>query len=57
VFIKDTVREEIIAFQANQYHLSRSLQDWAGERVKFAELLADNERRLADQMETLPLGD
>ncbi|KAH7000395.1 hypothetical protein EDB80DRAFT_617838 [Ilyonectria destructans] len=57
VFVKECIRDELISFQSTQYHVSRWNQDWAGERVKYAEMLADNWRRLLDELEGMPLGD
>ncbi|KAL6693060.1 hypothetical protein J3F84DRAFT_381441 [Trichoderma pleuroticola] len=57
IFVKEALRDELIAFQSTQYHVSRWNQDWAGERVKYAEMLADNWRRLLDALEGMPLGD
>ncbi|PHH91370.1 hypothetical protein CDD83_731 [Cordyceps sp. RAO-2017] len=57
VFVKECLRDELVTFQTTQYHISRWNQDWAGERVKYAEMLADNWRRLLDELEGMPLGD
>ncbi|OAQ78952.1 sorting nexin Mvp1 [Purpureocillium lilacinum] len=57
VFVKECVRDELLTFQSTQYHISRWNQDWAGERVKYAEMLADNWRRLLDELEGMPLGE
>lgn len=57
ILVKECLRNELINFQSTQYHVSRLNQDWAGERVKYAEMLADNWRRLLDQLEGMPLGD
>ncbi|KAM0260184.1 hypothetical protein ACHAQJ_002950 [Trichoderma viride] len=57
IFVKECLRDELITFQSTQYHVSRWNQDWAGERVKYAEMLADNWRRLLDSLEGMPLGD
>ncbi|KAH7144350.1 hypothetical protein B0J13DRAFT_554990 [Dactylonectria estremocensis] len=57
VFVKECIRDELVTFQTTQYHVSRWNQDWAGERVKYAEMLADNWRRLLDELEGMPLGD
>ncbi|KAG8165532.1 hypothetical protein KVR01_004084 [Diaporthe batatas] len=57
VFVKECIRDELITFQSTQYHISRWNQDWAQERVKYAEMLADNWRRLLDELEGMPLGD
>ncbi|PHH81408.1 hypothetical protein CDD82_840 [Ophiocordyceps australis] len=57
IFVKECMRDELITFQSTQYHVSRWSQDWAGERIKYAEMLADNWRRLMDELEGMPLGD
>ncbi|PLB37046.1 sorting nexin Mvp1 [Aspergillus candidus] len=57
VFIRECVRDELVYFQQSQYHISRLHQDWSQERVKYAELQADNWRSLSDQVEGMPLGD
>jgi sorting nexin-8 len=51
------VRDEILFFNNTQYHVSRLHQDWAQERVKYAELQADNFRGMVDSVEGMPLGD
>ena len=57
VFIKECIRNELTFFQQSQYHISRLHQDWAQERVKYAELQADNWRALGDEVENMPMGD
>ncbi|KAI1326670.1 hypothetical protein F5Y16DRAFT_374267 [Xylariaceae sp. FL0255] len=57
VFVKECVRDELIYFQQTQYQVSRWNQDWAQERVKYSEMLADNWRRLLDELEGMPLGE
>ncbi|KAL9126862.1 MAG: hypothetical protein Q9217_004158 [Psora testacea] len=57
VFIKECIRDELVYFQQSQYHVSRTHQDWSQERVKYAELQADNWRRLSEEVEHMPLGD
>lgn len=57
IFVKECIRDELRYFQASQYHVSRWTQDWAQERVKYAEVLADNWRRLMDELEGMPLGE
>jgi sorting nexin-8 len=57
VFVKECLRDELSYFQHTQYNVSRWNQDWAQERVKYAEMLADNWRRLLDGLEGMPLGD
>lgn len=57
VFVRETLRDELIYFQQTQYQISRWNQDWAQERVKYAEMLSDNWRRLLDELEGMPLGE
>ncbi|KAJ5098001.1 hypothetical protein N7532_005002 [Penicillium argentinense] len=57
VFIKECIRDELVHFQQSQYHISRLHQDWSQERVKYAELQADNWRRLSDEVEGMPTGE
>lgn len=57
IFVKECLRDELIHFQNTQYHVSRWCQDWAQERVKYSEMLADNWRRLLDGLEGMPLGE
>lgn len=57
VFVRECVRDELVYFQQTQYQVSRWNQDWAQERVKYSEMLADNWRRLLDELEGMPLGD
>lgn len=57
IFVKECLRDELIYFQQTQYHVSRWNQDWAQERVKYSEMLADNWRRLLDELDGMPLGD
>ncbi|EEY21701.1 sorting nexin mvp-1 [Verticillium alfalfae VaMs.102] len=57
IFVKECIRDELIYFQSTQYHVSRWNQDWAQERVKYSEMLADNWRRLLDELDGMPLGD
>lgn len=57
VFIKECVRDEIVFFQQSQYHVSKLHIDWSQERVKYAELHADNWRALSEEIEGMPLGD
>ncbi len=57
VFIKECIRDELVYFQQSQYHVSRMHQDWSQERVKYAELQADNWRALSEEVECMPLGD
>ncbi|EFX01563.1 sorting nexin mvp1 [Grosmannia clavigera kw1407] len=57
VLVKECIRDELVYFQSTQYHVSRWNQDWAQERVKYSEMLADNWRRLLDELDGMPLGD
>ncbi|KAL1589946.1 hypothetical protein WHR41_01126 [Cladosporium halotolerans] len=57
VFIKECVRDEIVFFQSTIWRISRAHQEWAQERVKYAELQADCWRGLVDGVEGMPLGD
>lgn len=57
VFIKECIRDELSFFQQSQYQISKLHQDWSQERVKYAELQADNWRALSDQVENMPTGD
>ncbi|KAL8403484.1 hypothetical protein RB594_008659 [Gaeumannomyces avenae] len=57
VFAKECLRDELIYFQNSQYHVTRWNQDWAQERVKYSEMLADNWRRLLDGLEGMPTGE
>ncbi|KAH6680405.1 sorting nexin-like protein mvp1 [Halenospora varia] len=57
VFVKECIRDELVYFQASQYHVSRLNQDWAQERVKYSELQADNWKQLQEELESMPLGD
>lgn len=57
MFIKECVRDEILYFNTSQYHISSLHQDWSQERVKYAELGADNWRALGEEVEGMPLGD
>ncbi|KAI9811189.1 MAG: Sorting nexin mvp1 [Thelocarpon impressellum] len=57
VFIKECLRDELSYFQHSQYHVSRLHQDWSQERVKYAELQADNWRSLNEEVEGMPVGE
>ncbi|GME44226.1 hypothetical protein GTA08_BOTSDO03757 [Neofusicoccum parvum] len=57
VFIKECIRDEIMFFQQSMYHVSKLHQDWSQERVKYAELQADNWRGLSEEVDGMPLGD
>lgn len=53
----ECIRDEIIYFQQSQYHVSKLHIDWSQERVKYAELQADNWRVLGEEVEGMPLGE
>lgn len=55
VFIRECIRDEIQFFQSSQFHISRVHQDWAQERVKYAELQADNWKALSDEIDGMPM--
>lgn len=57
VFIIECVRDELLFFQQSQYHISRLHQEWSQERVKYAELQAENWRALSEEVEGMPLGE
>ncbi|KAL8777615.1 MAG: hypothetical protein Q9213_007780 [Squamulea squamosa] len=57
VFIKECMRDELQYFQQSQYHVSKLHQEWSQERVKYAELQADNWRALSEEVENMPTGD
>ncbi|KAI9742085.1 MAG: Sorting nexin mvp1 [Cirrosporium novae-zelandiae] len=57
VFILECVRDELIFFQSSQYRISRLHQDWSQERVKYAELQAENWRSLSEELDGMPIGD
>ncbi|KAI5287157.1 Sorting nexin mvp1, partial [Ascosphaera atra] len=57
VLIRECIRDELLYFQASQYQISRLHQDWSQERVKYAELQADNWRAMADELEGMPSRD
>lgn len=57
VLVRQCLREELVFFQGSQYHVARLHQDWARERVKYAELLADGWRTLAAELEAMPTGE
>jgi sorting nexin-8 len=46
-----------VFFQSTIWRISRTHQEWAQERVKYAELQADCWRGLVDGVEGMPLGD
>jgi sorting nexin-8 len=57
VFITECIRDEILFFQKSQYHVTKLHQEWSQERVKYAELQADNWRALSEEVESMPSAD
>lgn len=57
VLIKECIRDELYFFQQSQYQVSKLHQDWSQERVKYAELQADNWRAWSEEVENMPLGE
>ncbi|EWC48608.1 hypothetical protein DRE_01830 [Drechslerella stenobrocha 248] len=57
VLIRECVMDELVFFQGTQYHVSRLQQDWAQERIKYAELYADNWKALGNAVDAMPLAD
>lgn len=57
VFIKECIRDEIVTFQTTIFAQSHTHQEWAQERVKYAELQASNWRSLVDDTESMPVGE
>ena len=57
VFIKECVRDEIVTFQTSIHSISHFHQEWAQERVKYAELQASNWKQLVDSVESMPTGE
>lgn len=57
VLLKECIRDEIVTFQSTVYVTSHVHQDWAAERVKYAELQASNWRRLVEEVDSMPTGE
>lgn len=57
ILIKECVKDELVHFKESLFHVSKLQIDWAQERVKYAELMADNWRGLCRDVEVMPLGD
>jgi len=57
VLIKQCVKDELQFFQSSQYQISRLHQDWSQERVKYAELQADNWRAWSEEVDQMPMGE
>lgn len=57
VMIKECIRDEIVTFQTTIYAQGHLHQEWAQERVKYAELQADNWRSLTSDVESMPTGE
>ncbi|KAH8725883.1 sorting nexin mvp1 [Phaeosphaeriaceae sp. PMI808] len=56
IFIKECIRDELLFFQRSQYLVGKLHQEWSQERVKYAELQADNWRALSEEVESMPSG-
>lgn len=57
VFIKECVRDEISIWMGELGRVGRFLKEWAGERCKFSELVAENWRGLEGEVEGLNIGE
>ncbi len=58
VLIKECIRDEIRYFSgASIWQVSRLVQDWSAERVKFGELQASCWRGLQEEVESMPTGE
>jgi len=57
VLQKEGLREELIYFHNSQFHVARMHQDWSAERVKYAELMAENWRGLHSGLEGMGVGE
>ncbi|KAH6642016.1 sorting nexin mvp1 [Boeremia exigua] len=57
VFIQECIRDELLTFHKSMYHVSRLHQEYSQERVKYAELQADNWRALVEGVESMPGGE
>lgn len=57
VFIKECMRDEITIWMGELGRVGRFLKEWASERCKFAELVAENWRGLEGEVEGLNIGE
>ncbi|KAA8914874.1 hypothetical protein FN846DRAFT_925255 [Sphaerosporella brunnea] len=57
ILIRECILHELVFFQGSQYHVGRLHQDWAIERVKYAELQAEGWRALSSEVEGMPTGE
>jgi sorting nexin-8 len=57
ILIRECILHELVFFQGSQYHVSRLHQEWALERVKYAELQAEGWRALSAEVEGMPTGE
>jgi sorting nexin-8 len=55
VLIKECVRNEIQFFMSSVFVVGRLCQDWAAERVKYAELQSSCWRGLSEEVENMPV--
>ena len=53
VFIRECVRDEIQTWMGSMGRIGEVLREWAGERVKWAELVGGNWKQLVDEVEGL----
>ncbi|ODV89114.1 hypothetical protein CANCADRAFT_45577 [Tortispora caseinolytica NRRL Y-17796] len=53
--IKYNLFKELDFLQNSEFDISKALQNWAWERVKYAELLADTFRNLASSVQSMPI--
>ncbi|KAF8417308.1 hypothetical protein EV426DRAFT_569148 [Tirmania nivea] len=54
---KEGLRDELVYFHSSQFHVARMHQDWGAERVKYAELMAENWRGLQGGLEGMGMGE
>jgi len=54
IMIKECIRDELVYFQQSQWHLAKLYQDWASERLRFAEFHVDNWRGLSSEVAEMP---
>lgn len=52
--IKECMRDEMAYFQQTKYRVAKLFQDYAQERLKYAELFAENWRTLSNEISEVP---
>lgn len=57
VLQQEGLRDELVYFHSSQFHVARMHQDWGTERVKYAELMAENWRGLQSGLEGMVVGE